>query len=126
SEIEQDLHLRIIPFTATIRFLPIGRNGPIEPYIGAGVGILRWRYVETGEFIDPTDFTTFNDTFVGSGGAAGPVILGGVRFPIGKMSVGGEIRYQSAKGDLPPSETFAGNRIDLSGYTYLGTFQFKF
>ena len=39
SEIEQDLKLRVVPFTATVRFLPLGRVAAIQPYIGAGVGV---------------------------------------------------------------------------------------
>ena len=35
SEIAQDLKLRIVPLTATVRFLPIGRRG-ITPYVGGG------------------------------------------------------------------------------------------
>ncbi len=35
SEIEQDLKLRVVPFTATVRFLPLGHDNGIEPYIGA-------------------------------------------------------------------------------------------
>ncbi|MGE3513184.1 MAG: hypothetical protein AB7N65_30355, partial [Vicinamibacterales bacterium] len=52
SEIEQDVKLRVVPFTATVRFLPIGRHDAFTPYIGAGVGVLRFRYQETGQFID--------------------------------------------------------------------------
>jgi hypothetical protein len=53
SEIEQDLKLRVIPFSATVRFLPMGRNNGlgIQPYIGGGVGVFSWRYTETGQFL---------------------------------------------------------------------------
>ena len=50
-EIEQDLKLRIVPLSATVRFLPIGRGG-VEPYVGAGIGAFNWHYSEVGEFID--------------------------------------------------------------------------
>jgi outer membrane protein W len=126
SEIEQDLKLRVIPFTATVRFLPLGRhNGGIEPYIGAGVAVLNYRYSESGQFL-ATDSSIFRGTFVGSGTATGPVILGGVRLPIGSWAVGGEIRYQSAKGDLPADQDFSGNKIDLGGFNYLFTVNVKF
>src|SRR5437667_43250 len=118
SEIEQDLKLRIVPFTATIRFLPLGHHGPVQPYIGGGVAVMRWRYSETGEFVDLTDDSIFRGNFVGTGTATGPVILGGVKFPVGSADIGGEIRYQSARGDLPTDQGFATNghdnpRIDL-------------
>jgi outer membrane protein W len=124
SDIEQDIKLRVVPFTATVRFLPLGHSG-IEPYIGAGVGVFKWRYSETGQFL-ATDQTIFRDTFVGKGNATGPVILGGVRIPVGSWGIGGEIRYQSAQGDLPASEDFAGSKIDLGGFTYNFTVHVRF
>jgi outer membrane protein W len=126
SEIEQDLKLRVVPFTATIRFLPLGRTSGVQPYIGAGVGVLNYRYSETGEFVDFSDGAIFRDSFVGSGTATGPVILGGVRFPVGSWGVGGEVRYQNAHGDLPAEQGFSGSRIDLGGWTYAATFNVRF
>lgn len=126
GEIEQDLKLRVIPFTATVRFLPTGRDAAIQPYIGAGVGIFRWRYTETGEFVDFTDFSIFRDRFVGSGATAGPVVLGGLSFPLGAGSLGGEIRWQSAQGELPANQGFSGTKIDLGGFNYLVTFKVRF
>ena len=43
SEIEQDLKLRMVPFTATVRWLPLRRSGGIEPYVGAGVAVVNFR-----------------------------------------------------------------------------------
>jgi outer membrane protein W len=135
SEIAQDLKLRVVPFTATVRFLPLGRHASIQPYIGAGVGVMRFRYSETGQFID---FSTgsrdiFRGNFVGSGTATGPVVLGGVRFPVGIVDIGYEARYQSAKGDLPPdqvtgfgSPTLPVPRIDLGGFNHLFTVNIRF
>jgi hypothetical protein len=126
SEIEQSLKLRIVPFTATVRFLPLGHHGPVEPYVGAGVGVFSWRYSETGQFIDFSDGSIFRDRFVGSGATAGPVILGGLNFPIGSWGLGGEIRYQSAQGELPTNQFFAGDKIDLGGITYSATVKIRF
>jgi hypothetical protein len=125
SEIEQTLKLRIIPFTATVRLLPFGRDQAVEPYIGAGVGVNRWRYSETGNFIDEQNIV-FPGNFVASGAATGPVILGGVRVPAGPVGAAFEIRYQSAEGDLPASKGFAGSRIDLGGFNYLFVMNFRF
>ena len=125
SEIEQEFKLRIVPFTATFRFLPLGRKGAVQPYIGGGVGVFRWRYTETGEFVD-FDSTIFRDTFVGEGTSVGPVILGGVRFPLGKWDIGGEIRYQDAEGELPADQGFSGSKIDLKGFNYLVTLNIRF
>jgi outer membrane protein W len=125
TEIEQDLKLRVVPFTATVRWLPMGHHNGIEPYIGAGVGVFNYRYSESGQFL-ATDNSIFRGTFVGSGTATGPVVLGGIRVPVGKWGVGGELRYQSAKGDLPADQDFSGNKIDLGGFTYTFTINIRF
>jgi outer membrane protein W len=125
QEIFQDLKLRVLPFTATVRFLPLGHRNPLQPYIGAGVGVNAWRYSETGQFID-TNNNIFVDSFDASGTATGPVVLGGVRYAMGLLGVGGEIRWQSAKADLPADQDFAGSRINLGGFNYLFTVNVRF
>ena len=125
TDIEQNLKLRIVPFTATLRLLPFGNDAAVQPYIGAGVGVYRWRYSETGQFVDFQD-GVFSGNFVGSGAAAGPTIMGGLRVPIASAGVGFEIRYQSAEGTLPDDEGFAGSKIDLGGLNYLFTMNFRF
>ncbi len=126
TEIEQQLKLRTVPLTATIRFLPLGRSSGIQPYIGAGVGVFLWRYSESGQFVDTADQSIFRDSFVGSGTKAGPVILGGIRFPAKSWGLGGEVRYQKAEGDLPSDQGFSASKIDLGGWTYTATFSIKF
>ena len=126
TEIEQDLKLRVVPFTAAIRFLPLGHDSPVQPYLGAGVGVFSWRYSEAGEFIDYADGSVFRDRFVGSGATSGPVVFGGLAFGAGPWAIGGEIRYQSAQGELPTDKGFSGSKIDLGGFTYSATFRVKF
>lgn len=121
-----DLKLRVVPFAATIRFLPLGHHDGIQPYIGGGVGVFAWRYSEVGDFVANDNVTIIHGSFVGSGSATGPVILGGVRVPIGSWGVGGEIRYQSATGNLPADQDFAGSKIDLGGMTYAVTINARF
>jgi len=125
SLIEQDLRLRVVPASATIRFLPLGRDSAVQPYIGGGVGIFSWKYSEIGEFVDTFDDSVYLDRYNGSGTTAGPLILGGLRFPVGSWDIGGEIRYQRAEGDLPEDE-FLGSTIDLGGMNYLVTFNVRF
>lgn len=127
TEIEQDLKLRVIPVTATVRFFPLSRDGGIQPYVGGGVAFNRWRYSETGEFVDFSDGAIFRDNFVDEGTKAGPVFLGGLRFPLGASAlIGGEYRYSRATVDLDPSLGFAGDTLDIGGSTLLVTLQFKF
>ena len=125
DEIEQDLKLRVVPITATVRFLPLGRRGGFEPYIGAGVGIFGFKYSEIGEFVDPFDGTIFPDRYVRSGATAGPVVLGGALFPLGSWAIGGEVRYQSAQGELP-EDRFISREVDLGGFNYLAMFKVRF
>lgn len=128
SEIEQDLKLRVVPFTATVRVLPLGRDAAVQPYFGAGVGIFAWRYAETGEFIDFADprRSIFRDSYVDSGATSGPLVVGGLAFPAGSWLVGFEVRYQSAQGELDPARGFAGTKIDLGGFNYLAMFKVRF
>ena len=66
TEIEQDLKLRVVPFTATVRFLPLGPRATASSRTSAPASaILNWRYSESGEFVDATDATIFRGTFVG-------------------------------------------------------------
>ena len=125
SEIEQDLRLRIAPFTATARFLPFGRSRAVQPYIGGGIGLFSYRYSEVGDFVDYTDYSVFRDQFVAEGTEAGGVALAGIRFPIGDtVSLGGEVRWQKASADL--SDEFLGPKLDLGGFHYLATIHVKF
>ena len=125
SEVESDLRLRIVPVTATFRFLPLGHHDAIEPYVGAGVGILRWSYTETGDFVNASN-NIVRGTFSGSDTTVGPVILAGLRVPIGSGGIGGEVRYQAGKGNLPANQGFAGTTIDLGGFNYLFNVSVRF
>lgn len=125
NEIEQDLRLRIVPLTATVRVLPFGRSRGVQPYFGGGIGLFNYRYSEVGDFVDFTDRSVFTDRFVATGNETGGVILAGIRFPIGDTwSLGGEVRYQNAKADL--STDFLGSTLDLSGVHYVFTAHIKF
>jgi opacity protein-like surface antigen len=128
TEIEQDLKLRVVPITATVRFLPIGRGAAVEPYVGGGIGIFNWRYSETGEFVDFSDNTIFQSRYTANGNAVGPVVLGGIRAPIGDVwTIGGEIRWQRAEGDTDSAESqLLADKIDLGGWTTNFTVHFRF
>ena len=125
SEIEQDLNLRVVPFTATVRFLPMGHGKRLEPYIGGGVGVLSWQYSESGQFL-ATDGSIFRDEFETDGTASGPLFLGGIRVPVGSWGLGFELRHQSGEGKIPAEDDFAGTSIDLGGFTYNFTVHVRF
>jgi hypothetical protein len=125
SEIEQDLKLRMVPISATVRFVPTGRRAGLQPYIGAGLAVINWRYSEVGSFVDTSTGDIFNARYSANGTEAGPLVLAGLRGPVGdNFLLGGEVRYQAAKGEL--SEDFVGDRIDLGGFTYQAVFQVRF
>jgi len=124
SEIDQDLKLRMMPVALTFRVLPLGQNRGFQPYLGGGLDLIAWRYAESGQFVDTRTQAIFNNSYVESGTATGPVALGGIRFAGDVLASGFEIRYQAAEADLPAP--FAGPKIDLGGWSYLFTIGARF
>jgi hypothetical protein len=133
-EIEQDLSLRIVPVSGVVRFLPFGRQDTVQPYVGAGISALNWRYTEIGQFVDfgdpldDFDDLVFDERYIGTGTTVAPLLLGGVRFPI-KGDIYGltlEYRYQFGEGDLPRDVDFLSDRIDLSGGSFTVGFLVRF
>jgi hypothetical protein len=129
SEIEQTLRLRIVPIMATVRFMPFGHAGSAQPYIGAAAGVLRYRYSEIGQFVDPSNFDIFDDRYTVSGSAPGGAFLGGVKLPLGGDIYGLnlEYRYQFGTGDTGgASNGFLDEKLDLSGGSFNVSFQIRF
>lgn len=128
SEIQADLKLRIIPTTFTIRLVPLGLDEAFQPYIGGGVGVYRWKYTESGDFVDPSDLSIFTDRYVAEGTDVGGVILGGMRFALNDLFLlGGEFRYHIVGGDTGGAAAgFLGRKIDLSGFNALFTATVRF
>ena len=124
SEIEQELHLRMIPAALTFRVLPLGQDRGFQPYIGGGLGLISWRYSESGQFVDTRDSSIFNNSYSASGTKTGPVAMGGIRFAGDSIATGFEVRYQAAEADLAPP--FAGPKLDLGGWSYLFTLGARF
>jgi hypothetical protein len=114
-----------VPVAFTVRVLPLGQRNALQPYFGAGLGVISWRYSESGEFIDfARNNEIFRDSFVAEGSETGPVVVAGLRFGGETVSAGGEIRYHSAEADL--DDRFAGPTIDLGGWTYNVTVGVRF
>jgi len=125
DEIQQDLKLRTIPVTFTGRFLLLPRGSAAEPYVGAGIAAVRWRYSETGEFVD-IDNSIFPARYIADGTATGPIVLAGIRFPFDAVVAGGEVRWQKVQGDIPSDSGMLGTKIDLGGWTTNFTFGVRF
>ena len=129
TEIEQELRLTMIPISGLVRFFPNGDPTRIQPYVGGGIAIIPFRYTETGDFVDTTTFDVFNAKYTAKGTAFGPVILGGVRFPLGGDVYGLTVegKYQFANGKTGGANAgFLGDKIDLSGGTIQGGFLIRF
>jgi hypothetical protein len=126
TEIEQELKLRVVPMSATVRVLPLGRAAAFQPYVGGGIGIYNWRYSETGDFVDFSvpGQPIFRESYTQTGTSIGPVAVFGLRFPVGNAVIGGEMRYQKAEGDLDERD-FLGPKIDLGGFHYSATVGFR-
>jgi opacity protein-like surface antigen len=125
TEIEQELKLKQIPVTFTGRFLLLPRGSVVEPYIGAGLVAIRYRYSETGEFVaDNRDI--FPARYIAEGTAYGPTVLAGLRAPFGNLSVGGEVRWQQAEAKGLLAQEFIGDKLDLGGWTTTFTFGVRF
>jgi hypothetical protein len=104
-----------------------GRRSTVESYVGGGLGLLSWRYSEFGEFIDFETFDVFRDRFVATGTDVGPLVVGGVRVPVGdRFAVGGELRYQWGSGVVGVENGFLNERVDLGGLTSQVTFSVSF
>ncbi len=124
-EIAQELKLRMMPITAMVRFLPVGDASSFQPYVGAGLAIVNWRYSEAGEFVDTFDYSVFAARYVESSTDLGAVFALGARIPIDGDIYGLtlEYRYQWAQGDTGGIENgFLGDKIDLN----VGSFNIGF
>jgi len=121
--IPQDLRLRQTPLTAIVRFMPVGKHGQFQPFIGGGAAAIFWRYSETGEFLDE-NANIFRANFVASGTAPAGLIVYGLRMPIrgDVFAFTFEGRYQWAVGKPLPQPDFTSDRIDLGG----GSINFMF
>jgi len=117
-EIRQELRLRMIPISGTVKFLPLGQAGGFQPYVGAGISAVNFKYTETGDFVDPSTLEIFNDQFTADGFAFGALIFGGLRMPLGGdvYALQVEGRYLFGSGNTGGNDAgFLGDKIDLSG-----------
>jgi len=124
-EIEQELKLKQVPVTFTGRVLLLPRGSAAEPYVGAGLVAIRYRYSEVGDFVDANG-DVFPERYVAEGVAVGPTVFGGVRGVVDRYTVGGEVRWQKAEGTGLFEKGFLGDKLDLGGWNVNFTFGFRF
>lgn len=87
----------------------------IVSYVGVGAGVVHYRLLQDGNFVDVADRSVFRDTFEASGWAPSTHVLAGVDIKILPwLYASAEARYAWTTADLGPS--FVGFApMDLSG-----------
>jgi len=122
--IAQDLKLRMVPVTGIVRFLPAGRASTFQPYVGAGLAAINWRYSESGEFVDE-NFDIFVARFSETGTSLGAVFVLGGRIPIDGDIYGLTLEYRHIWGEGDTggiANGFLGDKIDLSVVVNVGNY----
>lgn len=127
EDIEQEISLSLMPVSFTVRALPFGQGSPVQPYVGGGLGLFRYEYIEEGDFLDfafdPPEI--FVDAFEASGWEPGLILLGGLRWAGESVAVGGEFRYHQVKPGLD-TDLFVAPELDLSGWAFQFTIGGRF
>jgi hypothetical protein len=123
--IEQTTTFERIPLTANLR---INLSAPgrtigslawipnrVVPYVGAGVGAMRYRFKQDGDFVDFTTNAVRASVIESSGWALVGQAMAGVDYNFtSQLGLSLDARYLHARGELDSS--FKGyDRIDLSG-----------
>ena len=122
SRIPRELGLRQVPMAVTIRVLPLRQSYRVQPYAGAGLAWIRWRFSESGDFVTPNGTIFRDEEYAATGSAIGPLMVFGMRLAGDTMALGVESRYQRAQGSFSPVFARVINPdIDLDGWTLQAT-----
>ena len=125
--IEQTTTFERIPLTVNLRLnlaspgRSIGRlawiPNRIVPYVGAGVGAMRFRFKQEGDFVNFNTNAVFPSVILAKEWALVGQGMAGVDYNVSpRLGISFDARYLHARGDLGPA--FTGyERIDLSGVT---------
>jgi hypothetical protein len=109
------LRLSLTPRGRRISRLAWIPNG-LTPYVGAGGGMMRYEFLQSGDFVDFADLSVFTDVFQSKGWAPSAHAFGGVDLQLyRRLYVQLEGRYTWARGDLG-SDFIDFDPIDLAGF----------
>ena len=123
--IEQSTVFRRVPITASVKgyLLPRGRSvgrlawipSRFAPFVGAGGGVMKYRFSQEGDFVDFDTKAVFFDRFVSTDWTPTAHAFAGVDYSLSsRFALTGETRYTWARGDV--GQDFSGFKpIDLSG-----------
>jgi hypothetical protein len=125
--IEQTTTFQRVPLTGSLKAYLVqpGRSighfawipARISPYVGAGGGMMWYRFAQAGDFIDFATTRVFPDSFLSSGWTPTVHAFGGADISLHpRFGLTTQARYEWGKAEL--GSDFAGfDRIDLSGFT---------
>ena len=124
--ITQTTRLRELNLSGSVKFAltPRGREissrawipAAATPYVGAGGGVLRYQFLQFGDFVDvnTANLEIFTDTLRSQGWTPSAHVFGGVDVRVWRrMYVSGEARYLWS--NATPSLDFDFDSIDLAG-----------
>lgn len=125
-----------MPVTVSLRYYPIKMGETagsyawvptrLLPYIGGGIGFLRYSFSQTGSFVDRETLIIFEDDLRSHGIAWTHHVFGGADISLSPLVfLNGEVRYSWADAGL--SADFKGFQpIDLAGLKIQGGIYFRF
>lgn len=134
--IEQETELRLVPVVASAKYylLPRGRKigrfawipETIVPFVGAGLGIMSYRFEQEGEFVDDDTLDIYFDRLNSEGNTLLARASAGLDVSVGRQLVlTGEARYGYARA--PMDFDFSGfGDIDLDGFQLVGGISVRF
>ena len=135
-EIEQTTALSQADLSGSIELalLPRGRAvgqyvwvpAAVTPYVGAGVGLVWYRFEQEGDFVDIVDDSIFNALLRSSGWTTGAHLFTGVDIKVARqVLLTAEARYRWADASLK-DDYVDFESIDLTGLRITGGVQFVF
>ena len=134
--IEQVTELRLIPAVMGAKYYLKERGRAVgqfawipttmAPFVGGGVGVMSYRFEQTGDFIDFETLDVFPDRFTSEGTTFLARASAGVDISLGKQFLfTAEGRYGWASGDL--GLDFSGfDAMDLDGFQLVGGLAVRF
>jgi opacity protein-like surface antigen len=126
--IEQMTTFERLPITANVRVnlsqpgRTVGRlawiPSRVVPYIGAGVGAMRYRFRQDGDFVDFNTNAVFSSVLDSEGWALVEQAMAGVDYNFSpQWGLSLDARYMHARGDLDAARYKGYDKLDLSGAT---------
>lgn len=125
--IEQRTRLDRTPFTAGVRYYLSDRGRRVgsiawiparfTPFVGAGAGFMKYRFEQTGDFVDAQTLDVFTDKLTSRGWTPVMQASAGAQWSLNqRMNLTGELRYQHANGEGGSNGgEFSGYKLNLSG-----------